>query len=53
MLAGGDRKKVVAQGVKAIVGAVYYDGGFAEARRVLAGLGLVPRVLGRGDEGDS
>lgn len=57
MLAGDNKKKVVAQAVKAVLGAVYYDGGFGEAKRVCVGLGIVPRggglVKGKGKgEGD-
>lgn len=36
-----NKEETVARALKAIIGAVYYDGGFLEAKRVLVGLGLV------------
>jgi dsRNA-specific ribonuclease len=41
---GCDPGRTIANGIKAIIGAVYFDGGFESARRVMAQFGLIIKV---------
>jgi dsRNA-specific ribonuclease len=41
---GQDQNRQIARAIKAIIGAVYFDGGFEAARRVMAQLTLTIRL---------
>ena len=41
---GSDPVRTVANGIKAIIGAVYFDSGYETARRVMACLDLIIKV---------
>lgn len=40
-------EKVIAKAMQALIGAVYYDGGFLAARRAMVGLDLIIKPPGR------
>ena len=42
--AGANPMRAIATGIRAIVGAVYYDGGYDSARRVMAQFGLTIKL---------